>query len=192
MLAGDLVQPLAAGHAGAVEDLAEDAGRRQAGQPRQVDRRLGMAGAAEHAPLLGHQREQMAGPDQVVRPGRRVDDRPHRPRPLLGADARAARRVIDRHRVRRLVRGRVAVDHRAELKPRGDLGQDRHAQQPPPVRDHELDRLGRDLLGRRDEIPLVLPVLIVDDDDDPPFAQGLERFVDLREFIVHGRFLSSE
>ena len=60
---------------------------------------------------------------------------------------------------------------------------------PPPVRDHELDRLGRDLLGRRDEVALVLPVFIVDDDDDPPFPQGLERVVDLREFIVHGGFL---
>ena len=133
----------------------------------------------------------MAGPHQVVRPRRRVDDRPDRPRPLLGADARAARLVIDRHRVRRLVRGGVAIDHRAELEPRGDLGQDRHAQQPAPVRDHELDRLGRDLLGRRDEVALVLPVLVVNDNDDPPFPQRLERVVDLREFIMHGRFLIS-
>ena len=98
--------------------------------------------------------------------------------------------VIDRHRVRRLVRGRVAVDHRAELEPSRDLGQDRHAHQPAPVRDHELDRLGRDLVGRRDEVSFVLPVFIVNDDDDPPFAQGLEGIVDLREFIVHGRFLN--
>ncbi len=28
--------------------------------------------------------------------------------------------------------GRVAVDHRSKLQPRGRLGQDRHAQQPAP------------------------------------------------------------
>ena len=46
---------------------------------------------------------------------------------------------------------------------------------------------GVTLLGRRDEIALVLPVLIVDDDDDPPFAEGLQGVVDLRELIMHGR-----
>ena len=53
------------------------------------------------------------------------------------------------------------------------------------MRDHELDRLGRDLLGRRDEVPLVLAVLVVDDDDDPPLLQGLEGVLDLGEFLTH-------
>ena len=117
VLAGDLVQLLASGHLDPIGDLAEDAGGRQAGKPGQVHGRLGMPRAAEHAPLLGHQRKEMAGSDQVVGPGGRVDDRPDRPRPLLGADPRAARPVIHRHRERRLVRRRVAVDHRAELEP---------------------------------------------------------------------------
>ena len=38
------------------------------GQPGEVDRRLGVPRAAEHAPLLGDQREQVAGPDEVGRP----------------------------------------------------------------------------------------------------------------------------
>ena len=185
VLAGDRVQLLASGHADAVGDLAEHAGGRQAGQPGQVDRGLGMPGAAEHAPFLGHQRKQVAGPDEVAGLGRRVDDRPDRPRPLLGADARPARAVVHRHGVRRLVRGRVVVDHRAQLEPVGHLGQDRHAQLPAAVRDHELDDLGRDLLGRRDEVSLVLAVLVVDDDDDPPFLQGLERVLDLGIFLTH-------
>ena len=154
----------------------------------QVDGGLGMAGPAQHASFLGHEREQMPWPNQFVRPRRRVDDRSDRPRPLLGADARAARDVVDRHGVRRLVRGRVPLDHRPELKTSGRLGQDRHAQEPPPVRDHELDRLGTDLLGCRDEVTLVLPILIVDDNDDPPFPKRLQGVVDPGEFILHGRF----
>ena len=89
---GDLVELLAAGDVDAVEDLAEDAGRLQAGEPGEVDRRLGVAGPAEDAPFPRDQREQVAGPDQVVGPGGRVDDRPDRPRPLLGADARSGTR----------------------------------------------------------------------------------------------------
>ena len=88
--AGDLVQLLAVGHLGAVGDLAEDAGGRQAGQAGEVDRRLGMPGAAEHAPLLGHQGEQVPGPHQVARPGLRVDDHADGARPFRDADAGAA------------------------------------------------------------------------------------------------------
>ena len=77
------------------------------------------------------------------------------------------------------------------MKPRGHLGQDRHAHLPASMRDHELDQFGRDLVGRRDEISLVLPVLIVNDNDDASFPERLEGVVDLREFLMHGRFLST-
>ena len=46
---------------------------------------------------------------------------------------------------------------------------------------------GVDLLGRRDEVALVLPILIVDNDDNPPFPKRLQRVIDFRELIVHGR-----
>ena len=77
------------------------------------------------------------------------------------------------------------------MQPSGHLRQDRHAHLPSPMRDHELDQLGRDLLSRRDEIPLVLTVLVVNHNDDTSFPEGLERIVDLREFLIHGRFLST-
>ena len=43
------------------------------------------------------------------------------------------------------------------------------------VLDHEVDRLGRDLLGRDDEVALVLAVFIIDQDDH---LAGLEVFED--------------
>ena len=44
---------------------------RQTGQPGEIDRRLGVPRAAEHAPLLGDQRKQVPG----TRPGRRAGSR---------------------------------------------------------------------------------------------------------------------
>ncbi len=173
----------------AVEDLAQDAGRassRPAGPGRPSPRYARRGGARPPPwPPAGNRwpgRTRSSGRVAGSMIARTVRARSSALMPVRHDD------VIDRHRVRRLVRGRIAVDHRAEMKPRGNFGQDRHAHQPAAVRDHELDRLGRDLLGRRDKIALVLPVFVVDDDDDPPFPEGLEGVVDLREFIVHGRF----
>src|SRR5205823_4055287 len=66
-LGGDRVEAVAAGAALAVEDLDEDARRGEAGQAGEVDGRLGVAGAAEDAPLLGDQGEEVAGADEVGR-----------------------------------------------------------------------------------------------------------------------------
>ena len=58
--------------------------------------------------------------------------------------------------------------------------------------DHEGDDLRRDLLGSGDEVSLVLPVLIIHDDDDAAYSQGLERVVDFRIFLTHRLFLMSD
>ena len=133
----------------------------------------------------------MARTSQVVGHGRGIDDRPHRCRPLLGTDPRPARLVVDRDGVWCLVGGRVALNHRCEMEPRGHFRQDRHAHLPASMRDHKLDQFRRDLVGCRDEISLILTVLIVNDDDDASFPECLDRIVDLREFLIHIRFLST-
>ena len=56
-----------------VHDLADHAGRVQAGLARDIDRRLGMAGAHQRAALARHQREDMAGRDDVVAAAFRID-----------------------------------------------------------------------------------------------------------------------
>ena len=38
---------------------------------------------------------------------------------------------------------------------------------------------GRDLLGRGDEVTLVLSIFIIDHDDDPALPEGLESVFDL-------------
>ena len=56
-----------------VHDLADHPGRDQAGEARQVDGRLGLTGALQHAAVLGLQREHVSGLDEVVGLRVRVD-----------------------------------------------------------------------------------------------------------------------
>ncbi len=65
---------VATGHrAVVVHDLADHAGRVEAGQAREIDRGLGMAGALQRAAVARDQREDVARRHDVVRPARRVD-----------------------------------------------------------------------------------------------------------------------
>ena len=57
-----------------IEDLAEHAGGHQARHPSEVDSGFGMAGAAENAAFLGHQRKQVPRPVEVARLTARVDN----------------------------------------------------------------------------------------------------------------------
>ena len=59
-----------------LDDLAEDAGGIEAGEAREVDRRLGVAAALQHAARLGAERENVAGLDEIAR--LRFRDRPSR------------------------------------------------------------------------------------------------------------------
>jgi hypothetical protein len=58
-----------------------------------------------------------------------------------------------------------------------------HGQAEPPagVPDHEVDGLRGDLLGRDDDVALVLPVLVVDQDDHPPGPELLDGLLDRAE-----------
>ncbi len=70
MLVGECAQLRKPGHrAVVVEDLGDHAGLGQAGEPGQVHRGLGVPGAAQYAALGVAQREDMAGPDDLVRLG---------------------------------------------------------------------------------------------------------------------------
>ena len=56
-----------------LHDLADHARGDQAREPREVDRRLGLAGALEHAAGTGAQREHVTRLDEVGATLRRVD-----------------------------------------------------------------------------------------------------------------------
>ena len=92
VLGGEDLQLVEPGHAVVVllaDDLADDADRPQPGEAAQVDRRLGVAGAAQHAAVERAQRVDVAGPGQVVRRRRRVGEHLHGARPVAGARCRS-------------------------------------------------------------------------------------------------------
>ena len=57
-----------------VHNFADDAGRLETGDARQVDRGLRLAGPDEHAAVPGPQRKHVTGPSQVRRSRRRIGD----------------------------------------------------------------------------------------------------------------------
>ena len=181
VLLGDLVQPRTRGAVtGLVEDLAESACRGQAGHPRQIDRTLGVSCPTQYTPLFSDQREQMSRPHKIRRPTVRVQNRLDRSRPLLRRYARPAGSMVNRKGEIRPQRRGVVIHHQRQVEPLAHLRQQRHTQEPSPVRDHEIDGFRSHFICCADEIPLIFPVLRVHDDDDLPPANCINRRVNGR------------
>ena len=157
-------------------------GRVQAGQPGEVDGRLGLAGAPQDAARLRAQREDVAGLDERVGALARVDRDLDRVRAVVRGDAGGhALARLDRDGERRAVRGLVAVGHLAQPEVVAALLGQAEADQPARVHGHEVDRLGRRELGRDRQVALVLAVGGVHHDDELALADVLDRLFDGRE-----------
>ena len=176
-----------AGHrAVIVHDFADHPGGVQSGQSRQVDGRLGLAGALEHAARLGLQREDVARLDKIARRRARIDRDLYRARPICRRDARGdAVAGLDRDRERGLERRLVLGRHQVQAQRVAALGRQRQADQPAPLLGHEVDRLGRGELRREREVALVLAVLVVAHDDHAAGADVLQRRLDRGERPAH-------
>ena len=169
-----------AGHRAVVlHDLADDARGIQAGEPRQVDGSLGLAGALEHAAAAGAQREDVARLHEVRGLRGRVDRNLDRPGAVLcgdpGGDALAR---LDRDGEGGPERRLVLVGHLAQAELVATLLGQAQTDEAARVRDHEVDRVGGGELRRDREVALVLAVLVVDDDDEPALADLLDRLLD--------------
>ena len=75
----------------------------------------------------------------------------------------------------------VVGDHQREPQLVEPLALDRHADHAARVADHERHRLGRHLLGRHDEVALVLAIGVVDDDHELAPCDGGDGVLDLGE-----------
>ena len=172
MLVGEDPQLVGLGHRAFVllaDDLADRAGRLQAGHPGQIDRRLGMARAAQDAAGLGTQRHDMARLGEVIGDTRRVGQQSHRGRPVRCRDPGShAMFGVDGDGVGGAVLVLVDCVHRQQTQPVADVAVQRNAEVPGGVADHERHQFRRGLLGREDQVALVLAVLVVDDDDGFP------------------------
>jgi hypothetical protein len=167
--------------------LTNSADRRQAREARQVDRRLGVPGAHQDPARAADQREDVAGPDEVL--GARIGVRQgaHGLAALLGGDAGGeADAIVDRDRERG-AEGRVVLrHHRVETQSAGRLGRQGRAQDAAGVADHERDLLRQRLGGRHDQIALVLAVGIVDHDHELAAGDRGDRLLHAVQFHGHG------
>ena len=169
--------------------LADDTRRLQAREPREVDGRLRLARSLEHAAAARAQREDVSRLDERVGTVRRVDGDLDRPRAVVGRDARGDSLArLDRDRERGAERRLVVLGHHPQPElVAAVLGQAETDQAAPLLR-HEVDGLrSRELRGDR-QVALVLAVVRVDDDDELPLANVLDRLFDRREraLVLHG------
>ena len=186
-----LFQQLRGPHHGAVvpHDLAAQPALGKASQAAQVHRGLRMAVAGQHAAPPGHQREHMAGTAQVLRPGGRVHALAAGVAPLLRRDAGGGVHMVDGHGEGGAVVVRVDLDHLLQAQPAGHLLAHGGADQALSVHGHEIHVFRGGELGGADHVALVLPVRVVDGDDDVARPQLLQRFLYCAVLIFHISFL---
>ena len=130
-------------------------------------------------PRAGAQREDVARRDDVRRRGVGADGGPDGGGAVGGGDAAPdAVPRVDRHRERGAERGAVLAHHHGQPELLALVLGERQADEPAPVRGHEVDVLGGDALGGDAEIALVLAILVVHQDDHAAGADLLQRFLD--------------
>ena len=129
-----------AGHGSiVVDDLTNQRSFRQACQTGQIDRRLGVAGAAQHAARHGPQRKHMARPDKGIRMRTRVGQQVNGAGAISGGNAGGdAGGGIHAHGEGGFVAFVVAAGHLRQVEFLGAAGGQRRADQPAPVHRHEV------------------------------------------------------
>ena len=166
-----------------VQNFAKHAGRLQAGEPRKIDRRLGVTGATQHAALLGAQREDVPGLDEIFRLRVRIGDRRDRLRAIVRADAgRDAIRRVDRDGEIGPIHLAVLRHHALQAELLRAFVRNRHADQAAAMHGHEVDRFRRGFLRRHHEIALVLAIFVVGHDHDLACRDVAHDIVDRVEF----------
>ena len=165
-----------------VHDFADDAGRVEAGEAREVDGGLGLTGPDQHAAVARPEGRDMPRLRQIGGLRRGIDGDANRGGAVGRRDARGGHLPgVDGDGERRLeTRGVLADDHR-DLQLIQPIPGHRQADQAPSVARHEVDGVGCHLLGGNRQIALVLAIFVVDDDDDPAVAECRGRRINRRK-----------
>jgi hypothetical protein len=159
-----------------LHDLADHAGRVEAGEAGDVHRRLGMAGADQHAAVAGHQWEDVARRDDVLGPLAGIDRHRNGARPVAGGDSggdSVAR--FDGGGEGGFVPGAVVAAHQAEAELLDAAPGQCKADEAAAVPGHEVHGVGRRHLSRDDEIAFILPVLVIDQDEHAAVARLVDQ-----------------
>src|SRR5262249_1480830 len=168
-----------------VHDLADDSGGIKPGKPRKIDGGLSVAGANEHAALLGDEREHMAGSHNVAIVLGRIDGDGNGVGAVMRRDAgRHAFARFDRYGEGRGMPDAVRARHHLEMELLGALGCERKANQPAAVLCHEVDGVWRRHLRGNDEVAFVFALLGIDQDEHAAVARVLDHLLDGREELM--------
>jgi hypothetical protein len=154
-----------------LHDLADHAGRIEAREPGHVDRRLGMAGADEDAAIARDKRKDVARCHDVLPPLGGIDGDRDSTRAVRRRYAgRHAFAGLDRNGEGCFVAGAIGTAHQIEAELLDARPREGEADQATTVRGHEVDRVGSGHLRRNHEVALILPVLVVDENEHAAIA----------------------
>src|SRR5450759_909473 len=150
-----------------LHELCDHAGRVQAGQDREIDRRFGLTGTGQHSPLGGPERKRVPGHREIGFPRRWFEDFANRGGAVMSGSARGRDVLgVDAHAERGAEPARVALDHGCNAELVESPRDDRHADEARTGAGHDADVLWSDQLRSHDEVALVFAVFVVDDDDE--------------------------
>src|SRR4051794_25179111 len=166
------------GRAVVVQHFADHCNGRAAGETGEIDRRFGMTAAFDHTALACPQRKHVAGAHEVLGPGVGVENVANSERTIVGTDAAARVAMVDRYGERGVATFLAGRDHRADLELVEQLRVARHAHEPAGPPQHEVDRLGRNPLGRNGEVALILAIFVVDHEHHLASPNPAQRIVD--------------
>ena len=136
-----------------------------------------LSGAGEHTAGLGTEREHMAGRHQILG----ADVVGHGGEDGAGAVGRRnagghAVAGFDGHREVGAELGAVTLRHEREIQLVHEAGAERKADEAAGVFRHEINGLGRHMLGGDGDVTLVFPIFVVDKNDHPALPDILHRF----------------
>mmetsp|Transcript_23305 Transcript_23305/g.40404 ORF Transcript_23305/g.40404 Transcript_23305/m.40404 type:complete len:280 (+) Transcript_23305:3621-4460(+) len=165
-------------------DLADHTGRIVPRQTGHVTSRFGMASPHQHAALSGAQRKHMARRGNIGGGRLRVDRRGNGQgtirRGNAGADTFAG---LDRHGKGRLMTGRIVHRHHRQTQRFNPVGGQGYTDQSAPMGGHEVHRLRRGEIGRDHQIALVLPVLMINQNEHTAQPSLLDDLFDRRNGV---------
>ena len=182
-----LVEQLGGAHHRAVvaHYLAAQTALLQTGQTAQINGRLRVAVARQHAAAARDEREYVTRTAQILRLGVRVDALAAGEAALLCGNAGRGVDMVDGDREGGVVVVGVDLDHLLKAQTACDLLAHRRADEALGLRRHEVDVLGGRELRRADEVALVLAVGVVDDHDKAARAKLFKRQFNRAVFCCH-------
>src|SRR4051812_19356130 len=126
----------------------------------------------------------MSRPDEILWCARGIANRLDCSRPFASRNTRSRGPMIHWNRKTSPQRRGVFANHRMQVEPLADLRQDRHAELPTAVGDHEVHSFGGRLFSRTYEVAFVFPIFGIDNNDNPPGANRLNGLFDSGEMLV--------